>query len=307
MSKKFLISASAFFFVCIIILKIYFYNSDVSLYPVKNTNRTYSSQKTWLISYANAGIHIQNQNNLVMSAAMYQAFDFIIPYQMHHIEPEYYEKHKEILSLKKGSGYWLWKPYFILKTLKMMPENDVLLYLDSSSVFRDGIYKLLDLAKNNNIVLFPNYHNNRSFIKRAIITEIANNDDSILDKVSIEGNIILLRNNSKTRELIKEWLTYCENHELLTDALSANEYTDFKENRHDQAILSALYHKNPENYYLYADYPARMEAVIVNRRRDDECSMMPITFGNQGKPGLLDILKYLSISWLTGCYTFRAG
>lgn len=306
MKKKYWIILSIFLMCSIIILKIFYNNTDISLYPVKNANRQYSAEKIWLISYANEGIYLQNQNNLVQSALMYQAFDIIIPYQPKNIEPEYYEAHKNILSQKRGAGYWLWKPYFILKTLNTMRENDILVYVDSSGVFRDGIYELINLAKNNNIIVFPNFHNNRGMIKKSVIEKMVNGDDSYLDKVQLDGSIILLRNNAETREVIAEWLKYCEDAELLTDVPSKIEYEDFKDHRHDQAILSIMYHKNPEKFHLYKAYPARMESFIVTRRKN-ECSMIPITFSDQIKFNWLDGVRYRSLYWLIGCQRFKGS
>lgn len=304
MRKKNWIYLSIFLFICILILKLHFYGSDISLYPVKNTGRSFSPQKTWFISYANEGIYIKNQTNLVASAAMYQAFDVIMSYQPHHIDPEYYEAHKEILSQRRGGGYWLWKPYFILKTLKMMPDNDILVYGDSSGVFRDGIYDLLKLVKDKDLIVFPNFHSNRGYIKRVVIDEIANGDESILDKQHLDLSLFVMRNTAKTRAIIEEWLNYCEKPELLTDIASKNEYKDFKDHRHDQSILSVMYNKNPSGFYLYDPYPARLESYIVTRRRN-KCSMLPITFSDQTKFSWLDGVKYRSIIWLIGCQRFK--
>lgn len=304
MRKRNWIGISVFLFVCIAILKIHYYGADISLFPLKNPNRTHSSSKIWLISYASNGIYKQNQTNLVSSAAMYQIFDVIIPYQPHHIDPEYYQAHKEIFSQRRGGGYWLWKPYLIAKTLKTMPENDVLVYADSSGVFRDGIYNLIDIIKDNNIIVFPNFHSNRSMVKREVVKIIANDDSSLLDKVQLDASLILIKNNTKTRAIIDEWLHYCENSTLLTDAPSEDEYKDFKDHRHDQAILSVMYHKNPQEFYLYDAYPARLEAFIATRRRN-ECSMIPVTFGNKTKFSWLDGVKYRSIIWLIGCQRFK--
>ncbi len=306
MSKKYWIFLSAFLFFCLIILKYHFSDTDISLYPVKNSNKAYTSEKIWLISYANQGVHIQNQSNLTMSAAMYQAFDVVMPYQPRHIDPTYYKLHEAILSQNRGGGYWLWKPYFISKTLKMMAENDVLLYIDSSAVFREKIYDLLDLAKQKDIILFPNFHSNRGMIKKIVIDKMVNGDESYLDKVQLDGSTILLRNTAKTRKLVEEWLKLCEDPELITDSPSKNEYPDFKDHRHDQAILSILYHKNPQNYFLYEDYPARMEAAIITRRKN-QCSMLPITYGDETKFTWLDGVKYRSIFWLIGCQRFKGN
>jgi hypothetical protein len=303
MNKK-LTLLSIFLLISLITLKLYFSGTDLSFYPVKNANKIYSKEKIWLISYASDNIHIQNQSNLVMSANMYQVFDVIIPYQPHNIEPEYYKKHQAILSQKRGAGYWLWKPYLILKTLNMMQENDILLYSDSSVVFRDGIYELLALAKKHNVVLFPNFHSNRGYMKKAIIDKISNGDQSLIDKPHLEGTFILLRNNPQTKKFVEEWLKYSEDPELLTDLPSKDEYPDFIDSRHDQSILSAIYYKSPGSYRLYNPYPARMKAMIVTRRKT-QCSLKPITFGNSSEFGWIDRIKYRSIIWLIGCQIFK--
>lgn len=304
MRKRNWIYVSIFLSVCIIILKFHFYGTDISLYPIKNKNRSYSAQKIWLISYATDGIYKQNQNNFVSSAAIHQIFDVIMSYQPHNIESDYYQKHKNILSQKRGGGYWLWKPYFILKTLKTMPEDDILVYGDSSGVFRDGIYNLIDLAKNNNITIFPNFHSNRTMIKRTVIAKMANDDASLLDKIHLDAGLIVLRNTEKTRAIIEEWLHYCEDPELLTDIPSEDEYPDFKDHRHDQAILSIMYHNNPQDFYLHSSYSERLKSFVVTRRKN-QCSMLPITFGDQTKFSWLDGIKYRSITWLIGCQRFR--
>ena len=185
-----------------------------------------------------------------------------------------------------------------------MLRNDILLYIDSSAVFRDKIYDLLELAKEKNIILFPNVHSNRGMVKKIVIDKIANGDELYLDKVQLDGSTILLRNTAKTRELVEEWLKLCEDPELLTDLPSKNEYPDFKDHRHDQAILSILYHKNPQSYFLYDNYPARMEAAIITRRKN-QCSMIPITYGNKTKFNRLDALKYRLVFWLIGCQRYR--
>jgi hypothetical protein len=278
----------------IYLLKDYRESTDISFYPVKNPNKTYSPHKTWLISYASDGVFIQNQNNLNMSASMYQAFDVVISYQPHHIDPEYFKKHRKILSQPRGVGYWLWKPYIILKTLEMMPENDVLFYADRSAVFREDIYKVLDQAKKHDITLFSGFHNVRRYTKKIVIDKIMNGNESVRDKAQLEGAFLLLRNNFKTREFIKEWQKYCEDLDLLTDVLSENEYPDFIDHRHDQAILTALYYKSPEQYNLY-DYKDRIKAVFLTRRNvgQTNCSLLSVTFNKLiGNSSWLQKSKY---------------
>ena len=56
--------------------------------------------------------------------------DNVIEYSASDIEPSFIEKNKSIMSKKRGFGLWLWKPYFINKTLKQMNDGDWLFYVD---------------------------------------------------------------------------------------------------------------------------------------------------------------------------------
>lgn len=306
MNTKFYVYLSLFFLSCIIILNVFYKDKDISLYPVKNTEAKYSKEKIWLISYANKGVYLQNQNNLVLSATMYQTFDVIIPYTSKHIDAEYYATHKNILNQNRGAGYWLWKPYFIMKTLNIMEEGDILVYVDSSGVFRTGIYDLIDLAKQKDFIVFPNFHTNRGYVKKIVIDKMVNRDDSYLDKTHLDGSIVLIKNNAQNREIVAQWLKYCEDEELLTDIPSTKEYSDFKDHRHDQAILSIMYNMNPEKFHLYEKYPARMESFVVTRRKT-QCSMLPVTFSEKTEFSLIDDIKYRSLYFLIGCQRFKGN
>lgn len=58
---------------------------------------------------------------------------------------------------ERGAGYWLWKPYIILKTLLYeMEEGDLLLYSDSGSEAIGDLRPLFDLAVEDDIVIFKN-------------------------------------------------------------------------------------------------------------------------------------------------------
>jgi len=270
---------SIILFVTLIIMKNYYIDTDISLYKPKKIEQLQKPNKTWLISFASHDFHIQNQNNLIVSSRLYNgAFDIIIPYQLKHIDPDFYAKNKSILTQKRGGGYWLWKPYFILKTLNQMPENDILLYVDSSGVFKKNIYNLLDLANKHDVVVFPNFHNNRGYMKKIAIDKMMQGDETYLDKIQLDANAILLRNTPNSRAIIAQWLAYCEDPELLTDLKSKDEYLDLKDHRHDQAILTLLYYLKPDKFYLHNHSTYQMGAFEVIRRRNSKVSMLPLTY-----------------------------
>lgn len=275
MKNKFILLAISLF-VALIITKNYYIDTDISLFKPQNHTQL-RNYKVWLVSFASHDIHIQNQNNLLYSSRMHNEFDVILPYQMKHIDPDYVAKHSDIFSQKRGAGYWLWKPYIILKTLNMMPENDVLLYVDSSGIFMNHIDSLINLIDEHDFVLFPNSHNNRGYVKKIAVDTILNGDRSVLDNKQIDGAILLIRNTPKVRKIIETWQKYCENPELLTDIPMKDEYSDLIDHRHDQALLSILYHKNPQDFYLHETSSYKMGAFYPFRRREPNVSLLGIT------------------------------
>ena len=47
------------------------------------------------------------------------------PYNREHLEKtKFYQDNKELLDQSKGAGWWLWKPYYILETLKSAETNE---------------------------------------------------------------------------------------------------------------------------------------------------------------------------------------
>ena len=83
-------------------------------------------------------------------------------------QKEFYKKNKQVLDNPRGAGYWLWKPYIILYTLKnKMHEGDVLIYIDSGTKLTGNLKPLVELALKKDIVLFYNDgHKNSTWTKR---------------------------------------------------------------------------------------------------------------------------------------------
>lgn len=65
--------------------------------------------------------------------------DNVIEYSKEDIEPGFIEKNRSIMSNPRGFGLWLWKPYFIQKTLKSMKDGDWLFYVDGCTIFINDI------------------------------------------------------------------------------------------------------------------------------------------------------------------------
>lgn len=165
----------------------------------------------------------------------------------------FYEENKYILEQKRGHGYWLWKPWIILQTLKDMNNGDFLLYADSGSFIIRSVDPLINLCRENNgLLLFENEHQyiNLHWFKKMALDLMDVNVPEFLQKTQANAAFLVIQKNEFTLNFINEWFKYCKNPDILTDSQSlTNESSDFVEHRHDQAVLSALAFKHNITFF----------------------------------------------------------
>ena len=139
----------------VIILLILFFIFILILNKVISFKKN-STLKIVAISYSNEKYQTQLKYNK-KSAIEIGKVDEYYEYGPNDIEYEFKQKNKDILSKKRGNGYWLWKPYFILKTLKQkLKDGDYLIYTDACILYKDNSRKLIDflITLYENIFLF---------------------------------------------------------------------------------------------------------------------------------------------------------
>lgn len=73
----------------------------------------------------------------------------MIEFSPDDIPASYKEQHVDIFSVKRGYGLWLWKPYFIVQTLKSLNEGDYLFYCDSGAYFLKPIDLLISVMEHD--------------------------------------------------------------------------------------------------------------------------------------------------------------
>ena len=187
--------------------------------------------KVILISYTNKTF-LKNQERLNKSANKY-GLNNIISYNESDLKStKFYNKHKVLLDNPRGAGYWLWKPFFIYKTLKEMEENDFLIYADSGAIFINNPLPLLKLAKKEGILLFTNEEPNVKWNKYECLIGMGCNSPKYINKNAkqVTAGFQVYVNNEKTRNFVKEWLSYCCKPRLIDDTLNPLEgYLSFKE------------------------------------------------------------------------------
>ncbi len=209
--------------------------------------------KKILINYADpsghrSDCHIQQKLN-TLSGHKVGGFDTVINYGRKDIDADFYEKNRSIFAHKKGAGYWIWKPYIIVKTLKTLDEGDYLFYCDTDFHFVQSIDILIETLDkaNQNMMIFKHAYNwillEKHWTKRDLFIAMDCDNEKYTDTHQIQGGIHLWKKSDKSIKIAEEWLELVQNEHLLTNEssiLGKPEYDGFVEHRHDQSIFSLI-------------------------------------------------------------------
>lgn len=188
-------------------------------------------------------------NSLVKSSKSY--FDYQHIFSPNDIESEFYEQNKSILSQSRGSGYWLWKPYFIKKVMDSINDNDIVFYVDAGNIFiNDPSFLYEHFSLNNGIILFDNRDGMKygeaaqNFIscKKDSFVIMECDKEEFINGVHLNGSYQVYQKNKNSLEFINEYLNYCKIEKLITDTPNefGDNYSGYYEHRHDQSVLSLL-------------------------------------------------------------------
>lgn len=185
-------------------------------------------------------------------------FDHVIKYTDKDLknDTKFWNKHKTfITNNKRGCGYWIWKPYLMLKTLNKMNENDILFYMDagcevmSTNESKKKIKQLKDQCNNYDILYTPLPHLEKEWTKMDVF-DYMKNDESIKNSTQKQATLIIVKKTEKIINFITNWYNISCNYHLIDDSPSKNiNDVTFKEHRHDQSIFSSLLKINKYNAF----------------------------------------------------------
>ncbi len=200
------------------------------------------NSKKYFINFSHNGFY-QSQQHALESA---KKFGFeTIGYTMKDIDEQFRLKNSQILSQPKGAGYWLWKPYIILKTLERMNDGDYLIYMDSGAFFIKSPNDYLRMINHKGVLAFSmSFHKQSTWCKKDCFEHIFGNQNDFHDLSQILASYVFIKKTDTSVEFVKKWLEVCQLQNIIDDSESISpNYTDFKEHRHDQAIYSLLVYK----------------------------------------------------------------
>tara|TARA_Y100000310_G_scaffold163309_1_gene163164 strand:- start:13721 stop:14455 length:735 start_codon:yes stop_codon:yes gene_type:complete len=209
--------------------------------------------KKILINYAHGGF-FQSQKTNAQSALEIGGFSDTIQYRFKDLDENFVKKNYNILSQSRGAGYWLWKPYIILKTLEQMGVNDILLYSDAAIEFTANMKDYFDLCISDEkglVLFYNNHHLNYIWTKRdcfelmglGTISPPGDPTPCAAYSRQLNAAIQMCRKTEFSLNFYKEYLKFCEDPRVLTDipnTMEKENFDGYREHRHDQSIVSLL-------------------------------------------------------------------
>ena len=217
-----------------------------------NTKKHIKKNKTVFINFATGSEdYMAAGNRLLNQAKQSNLFDKLQLFTVKdlHNDKTFWSKHSKFIeNNKKGYGYWLWKPYIILKTMNTMKDGDVLLYADSGCEINYKNSKEMNLLKNyfnivkkDKIIYSDTRKKEYIWSKMDLIKKLNMDNNKYTLSNQREATTILFFNCNKTRAFVNEWYKICCNYHLIDDTPSISKNLEgFIENRHDQSVFSLL-------------------------------------------------------------------
>lgn len=161
----------------------------------------------------------------------------------------FYHDQQFIFSQQRGAGFWLWKPFLILRSLQALNEEEVLFYADAGCRIIDDPTPLIKIAKKseNGVLVFDAQpETNRGWTKRDAYVLADCDNEAGWNSKKVIATVLLFRKCATSIAFVTEWLNLCLQPQALTDApnMYGDNLPEFKDHRHDQALLGLLVHKH---------------------------------------------------------------
>eukprot|EP01134_Creolimax_fragrantissima_P007201 CFRG7201T1 len=193
---------------------------------------------------------------------------------MDALDAEFQMEHKSILSIRRGAGLWLWKPYIIRKYLDAANEGDYIVYSDAGAHFVGSFVKNLlpvfaydDVAERTDVLIWSVGLSHSLFCKQKAFELMDCNTLACHRCKQINAYFLVFKKSPRSLEIVDEWLKYCTDIRIISDVPPnhpSNEVREFKSHRHDQAVLTNVLAKRglfPQNDGLVPGSNAKGEAL----------------------------------------------
>jgi hypothetical protein len=202
--------------------------------------------RKFLINYANL-THYKAQKRNSLSGLNFGKFDHSIEFGLKDLDSRFFMANERILNAHRGAGYWLWKPYIILKTmLNFSLEGDYIFYADSGSEWINPVDQLIPILESTQGVMLFNTDptkDNKEVMqtKRDVFAALGCDTEKHWFTIPRHGGFQFYKNCEFAQRFVMQYLYWCEHNLLITDDPSnLPENSSLIAHRHDQSIMSVL-------------------------------------------------------------------
>lgn len=201
------------------------------------------------VSYA-ARRFASREEEVTREARQSAYFQSFVCHTEDSVEPTFKERHRGVWQGAPGAGYWIWKPHILLKELRALRDNDVLVYFDSgcslcvTDAARQRFGEYVEMVRDHwtGFLRFELSHLEKDFTNSRTFDffgkKFGADMTALGDTKQLVGGILVLRKTAFVEEFFSTLLSILEEDELLL----SDAYTrPGEQHRHDQSLSSMLY------------------------------------------------------------------
>lgn len=204
------------------------------------------------ITYGSGGPNYERaKQRILKEAAQFGVFDRITGHGMDTLSPEFREKYKDVLSMRRGGGYWIWKFDIIQQELSKINEGDFIVYADAGCTINASenaikrFYDCLKILSDSPYGILNYSINAQEYIwTTQQIFEHFNVDSKSMVATSNQriATIFIVQKNAHSEKWLSTIMdTLAHDRFLFTDKYNNNQPNPcFRDNRHDQSVASVV-------------------------------------------------------------------
>ncbi len=206
--------------------------------------------KRILVNFASSNFRL-SQRISSASGRYIGGFDLVRSFSEHDIDGAFFRENRSILKEKRGAGYWLWKPYFLMKVIREASPGDLVFYADSGSIFLRPVQPIIShfLSSGDPVGAFELPLIECQWTKPGVFSRLSFEADRFAMTNQLMAGFILVRVGLEAESFISKWLELCIRPEYLVDDQdcaeglidSVSPGIRFIAHRHDQSLFSLLY------------------------------------------------------------------
>lgn len=203
----------------------------------------------YFCSFANSRLQ-PALNRIEKQAESFKIFKKIFIYNENDLDVSFKKRYQSYLRDDcRGYGYWCWKPYIVLETMKRMHNGDILLYCDAGCHLNNkGLSKFeeyLNIVNESSTgrLAFLQNHLEKSYTKGDLFDYFSvRNNTKIVETGQIAATIFFMRKSDQNIIFLEKWLeVWNADFSLLDDTESkSNNFNEYIAHRHDQSAFSIL-------------------------------------------------------------------